>query len=196
MDGRELKQYEHWRDEAHRLRAGNQHLEAELNYFRPACYRATVRISELEKRVGELTAENDRLQQQVKELTLAAEQAPAGDAEAAPFSAKPPVHRRRRRRPGRKPGHPAALRPMPDHIDVHREVPLPRNAADQECCPACRACVVDLESHERVVEDMIPAEKVVTCYHTRGGWCPVCQKYVESRAPEQPPAANIPHGQL
>ena len=181
MDGRELKQYEHWRDEAHRLRAENQHLEGELNYFRPALYRASLRISVLEKRVDELTAENKRLKQQVMELTQAAEAA-ADDADA-PFEAKPPVHRRRRKRPGRKPGHPAALRPMPDHIDVHRQVPLPRNASDQECCPTCNACIMDVESRERIVEDVIPAKKVVTCYHTRGGWCPVCAKYVESRAP-------------
>ena len=53
MDGPELKRYEHWRDEAHRLRAQNQHLEGELNYFRPACYRASLQTSVLKKRVGE-----------------------------------------------------------------------------------------------------------------------------------------------
>jgi transposase len=54
----------------------------------------------------------------------------------------------------------------------------------------------DLEDREHVVEDIIPAKVVVTCYHTRSGWCPCCRKQVESRAAQQPPAANIPHGQL
>jgi transposase len=60
----------------------------------------------------------------------------------------------------------------------------------------CRSCLLDVEDRERLIEDVIPAKVLVTCYHTRGGWCPCCRKRVESRAPEQPPAANIPHGQL
>jgi transposase len=55
---------------------------------------------------------------------------------------------------------------------------------------------MDLEEHERIVEDIIPARVVVKCYHTRSGFCSCCRKRVESRALEQPPAANIPHGQL
>jgi transposase len=46
------------------------------------------------------------------------------------------------------------------------------------------------------VEDIIPAKVVVTCYHTTSGSCPLCRRRVESRAPDQPPAANLPHGQL
>ena len=56
--------------------------------------------------------------------------------------------------------------------------------------------LLELENHERIVEDIIPAKVVVTCYRTTSGWCPCCRKSVESRALEQPPAANIPHGQL
>src|SRR5207247_5579863 len=32
--------------------------------------------------------------------------------------------------------------------------------------------------------------------HTRSGYCPNCRKRTESRASEQPPASNLPHGQL
>ena len=85
---------------------------------------------------------------------------------------------------------------MPDHIDVHTEVPLPKDPDGRESCPRCNACLFELETHERLVEDIIPARVVVKCYHTRSGWCPCCRRRVESRAPEQPPAANIPHGQL
>src|ERR1700722_6133926 len=121
MDGQELKQYERWKEEAHRLRGENQHLHRELDTYRPAWYRASQRVAELEQRLSVLTAENERLKQQLKELTLAAQQTPAGDAQGMP-RAKPPVSRRRRKRPGRKVGHPAALRPMPDHIDSHEQV--------------------------------------------------------------------------
>ena len=169
-----------------------------------------MRIDALEKKVRKLTAENELLRQKVKDLTLAAESAsasgpgvpatavPATAVPAAGVPVKPAVSRRRRKRPGRKPGHPAALRPMPDHVDVHQPVPLARDADGQESCPCCSARLSKLEDHQRLVEDIIPQRVVVTCYHTRSGYCPSCRKRVESRAPEQPPppAADLPHGQL
>ena len=85
---------------------------------------------------------------------------------------------------------------VPDHIDVHTEVALPKDPEGRESCPRCNACLSDLAAHERLVEDIVPAKVVVKCYHTRSGWCPGCRRRVESRAPEQPPAANVPHGQL
>jgi hypothetical protein len=54
----------------------------------------------------------------------------------------------------------------------------------------------DLKEHDRLVEDLVPATVVVTCYHTASGWCPCCKRRVESRHPEQPPPANVPHAQL
>ncbi len=51
-------------------------------------------------------------------------------------------------------------------------------------------------THQRIVEDFTPAKMVVTCYHTTSGYCPSCRKVIESRAPEQPPAADVPQGQL
>src|SRR5579862_7482287 len=153
MDGRETKQYERWKEEAHRLRGENQHLLRELDTYRPAWYRASLRIDQLEQRVAELTAENKRLKQQVEELTLAAKQTGAAEDR---FAAKPSVPRRKRKRPGRKESHPAALRPLPDHIDTHVTVPLPSDSAGQECCPCCGGGLLDLEDHERLVEDIVP----------------------------------------
>jgi transposase len=54
----------------------------------------------------------------------------------------------------------------------------------------------DVKHHERIVEELIPSEVRVTCYHTTSGYCPGCRKTVESRVPEQPPAADVPHAQL
>lgn len=193
MDGRELKQYERWKDEVQRLRAENQYLERELATYRPAWYQASRRIDVLEQRVQKLSAENKLLKQRVKELTPAAGSEGVGSGVAV---VKASVTRRRRKRPGREQGHAAALRPMPQQLDAHQDVPLPKDPAGRPSCPHCNACLLDLESHERVVEDIIPAQVVVTCYHTASGWCPGCRKRVESRAPEQPPAANLPHGQL
>jgi transposase len=53
-----------------------------------------------------------------------------------------------------------------------------------------------VKHHERIIEEIIPVKVQSTCYHTTSGWCPCCRKHIESRAPEQPPAADLPHAQL
>ena len=198
MDGCELKQYERFKQEAQFLRSENQDLRRNLDTYRPAWYRASERIDKLEQQVKKLKAENKTLKQKVKDLTFAAASSrQAGDDESSPAKGvRPSVNKRRHKRPGRKKGHPAALRPMPDHVDAHQPVPLPRDSQGRESCPCCNSSLVEMEEHQRVVEDIIPAKVVVKCYHTRSGYCPCCKKRVESRALEQPPAANIPHGQL
>ena len=75
MDGREFKVYERWKDEAQSLRAQNQHLRLELMACRPALYRADQKIDRLEQRVAKLWAENRRLKQRVRELTLTSQRA-------------------------------------------------------------------------------------------------------------------------
>lgn len=195
MDGREFKQYERWKQEVQYLRGENQHLRLELLACQPALYRADQKIDRLEQRLVKVEAENVILKQRVKDLTLAARQASHGEDQKAAL-VKPSVVRRRRKKPGRKEGHPAALRPMPEQIDSHQQVPLPEDSAGRASCPRCNSCLLELENHQRIVEDIIPAKVVVTCYHTTSGFCPCCRKRIESRALEQPPAANLPHGQL
>ena len=205
MDRRELRQYEAWKAEAQSLRAQNQHLRLELMACRPELYHAGRRVGELEERVAKLEAENRRLRRRVKDLTAAAGAgagAGAGADAKAPSSPPPfvkanvkPGHRRRKR-PGRKTGHPAALRPAPDHVDVEQDVPLPTDDAGRVSCPHCNCALSDVKHHERLVEDVAPAKVVVTRYHTKSGYCAMCRRRVESRAPEQPPAANVPHAQL
>jgi hypothetical protein len=204
MDRRELEQYEAWKAEVQFLRDENRHLRLELNACRPELYHAGIRIGELEERVAKLQAENHRLRQRVKELTAVAAAGAGADAKAAsppppspPPFVKPNVKpKRRRKRPGRKAGHAAALRPVPDHVDVEQDVPLPSDDAGQPSCPHCRCALCDVKEHERLVEDVVPAKVVVTRYRTKSGYCAMCRKRVESRAPEQPPAADLPHAQL
>ena len=195
MDRRELRQYEAWKEEAQRLRAENQHLRLELMACRPALYRADQRVAGLEERVGKLEAENRRLRRRVKELTAAASSPPGARAGPGPRYAPPfakPSLRGRRKKPGRKAGHPAALRPVPDHVDVDQDVPLPTDGGSRPACPHCNCSLSDVKHHERLVEDIVPSKVIVTCYRTASGYCAMCRRRVESRAPEQPPAANVP----
>jgi hypothetical protein len=195
MDGRELlKRYDAYKQEAQNLRDENRFLRFDRDGYRLEWWHAQERINTLSERIEKLEAENRRLKQQVKELTEASRREErAGDA--SPDWVKGSV-KRRRRRPGRKVGHPAALRPVPASIDVRQDVPLPKDRAGRASCPHCNACLLEVKRHERVVEDIVPAKVLVTCYHTASGWCPGCRRRVESRAAEQPPVANVPHGQL
>jgi transposase len=199
MDRRELRQYEAWKEQAQFLRGENSFLRQERDVYRRESYESGRRVGVPEERVGKLEAENRRLRRRVKELTLTAAAAPCdGGAAAAPSTppfVKPPA-RGRRKRPGRKAGHPAALRPLPTHVDVHQDVPLPKDAAGRDACPRCDCSLSGVRGHDRLVEDVVPSKVVVTCYHTASGYCAGCRRRVESRAPEQPPAANLPHGQL
>ena len=197
MEGRELKLYEQRTQEVQHLRSENRFLRQDRDHYRKEWFFVLQRVNAVQERNKKLVEENRRLRQQNRELLSAAASASDKELEKqSPDWIKPSVARRRHKKPGRKAGHPAALRPMPDHIDSDLDAALPKDSAGRESCPHCNACLCDLESHERVVEDIVPAKVVVTCYHTRSGWCPSCRKRVESRAPEQPPAANIPHGQL
>lgn len=193
MDGAELKKYERWKAEVQFLRSENQHLRLELNACRPEVHRAYLRIDVLEQRNDKLSAENRRLKQKLADLTMQLKDKPKPPP---PGFVKANTPEKKRKKPGRKKGHPAALRPVPSKIDVHQDVPVPIDGFGKECCPRCRAQLSEVKHHERIVEDVIPQQVITTCFHTTSGWCPCCRKHVESRGEDQPPAADLPHGQL
>ena len=181
MDGGELRIFNERTMEVQFLRRQSQWLRGDRDYLRVQLFHAGETFATLRDRCERLDAENARLRQQVAELQAArvAEDAAAAASEAgAPLAVKASVRRRRRKKPGREKGHPAALRPMPEQIDSHQDVPLPRDAAGRASCPACNACLLEVTQHERIVEEIIPAKVHVTCYHTGSGWCPGCRKWV------------------
>jgi len=202
MDGAELRRWNERLQELEYLRAANRGLEQELRVCRPGLYRADQKIDRLEQRVETLSKENKVLKQKVADLTAQLRQEKSNRpksgpaAPAAPAFVKANVPERTARKPGRKTGHPAALRPMPRTIDVHQEVPLPVDTSGKPSCPHCHTQLSDVRGYLRHVEELVPFKLLTTCYHTRGGYCPSCRKHVESRAEEQPPAADVPHGQL
>ncbi len=140
MDGREFRQYEKWRDEAQYLRGENQHLRQELNALRPESYRDGIRIGRLEERLAKLSAENQILKRRVADLTAQVKQQPKP---ALPSFVRANVPEKKRRKPGRKIGHVAALRPMPEKIDVHQDVPVPVDGLGQPSCPQCKTQLSD-----------------------------------------------------
>jgi transposase len=183
------------RDEIYWLRGTITLLEATVEGLEYELRVRDIRLAEQDKHIAEL-------EQRVEELKKQTAPSESATTRAVPSFVKPNrPPRRRRRKPGRKDGHEAALRPMPAKIDHHQNVPLSTTAPTkhsrrQAVCPHCKCRLTRLRRRKRIVEDLVPGAVETTCYHTQSGYCPHCRKSVESRAPEQPPAANVPHGQL
>lgn len=110
---------------------------------------------------------------------------PATPSGMVPIHQKPNL-RKRRKKPGRKPGHPGARRPPPQEIHDHKEHRAP-------CCPHCagplKRCA---KTRTRYTED-IPEniEPVVTEHVIHRDWCPRCRKSVEPRVPDALPGSQI-----
>lgn len=145
-------------------------------------------------RIRELEQENTRLRKRLEEQAP-----PPQPPSASPPFVKPAAPPGRRKKPGRKEGHEAALRPPPEAIDRVVDVPLRRHRVTRErLCPHCRTPLGPgtVRKHRRLVEDLVPARAEVVCYRTASGYCRQCKRRVESRHPQQPPAADLPHAQL
>ena len=188
-----IKQHDKRKEELSHYRARCYELEGELRAINPELYQAFRKIDRQQQRLKKLEAENIALRKELAGIKEKLHQQP----KVLPTFVKANVSKDKPRlRPGRKAGHPAALRPMPENIDEHIDVPVPRDTTGAACCPHCSVQLADVEQHDRIVEDIIPAKVVARCYHTISGYCPGCRKRVESRAPEQPPAVDLPHGQI
>ena len=187
-----LKRYDQIMQESNSYKSRAYHLEAELQTLRPQAYQADQKIDRLEQRIEKLESQNDALRKQ-----LAAVKTPLNlQSRPVPSFVKLNVPQKTKSRPGRKVGHEAAHRPLPATIDVRIDLPLPKDATGVCTCPHCNTQLNDVKEHQRIVEDIAPAKPVVSCYSTGSGYCPRCRKRIETRAPEQPPAAEVPHGQL
>ena len=147
MDRRALeKRYDELRYEVDTLRLRCRDLEQEAHVSGPELYRAYQRIDRLEQQRDRLAAENKVLKQKLSEVTAKLKSKPAPVVRSL---VKPNVTDKTPKRPGRKHGHAAALRPMPAKIDVHETVALPIDTLGEPCCPECRTQLSEVEHHKR-----------------------------------------------
>jgi transposase len=104
-----------------------------------------------------------------------------------PVYTKPPG-KTRKKRPGRKDGHPGARRDRPERIDHTREHRL-------ECCPHCQGALTRChQTRTRITED-IPENirPVVTEHIIHRDWCPQCKKNVEPVVTDALPGSTLGH---
>ncbi len=102
-----------------------------------------------------------------------------------PIYEKPAISSRKKRS-GRKKGHPGSGRKRPERIDHYEEHRLP-------CCPHCQGRLKRLgETHIRYVEDIPEDLRSQATEHTiHRDWCPRCKKRVAPQVPEALPNARL-----
>jgi transposase len=96
-----------------------------------------------------------------------------------------PACGRRRKKPGRKKGHPGAARGKPEKIDHCKEHTLER-------CPSCRrALQKSTTSYKRYTQDIPPIKPEVTEHTVNGYWCSHCKKMVYAKVTDAFPNAMV-----
>lgn len=113
---------------------------------------------------------------------------PATPSAMVPVYAKPPVKKRRGKKPGAKDGHPGSRRKTPPRIDA-------RVGHRLESCPCCGGALQRCKrTRTRLIED-IPQDitPVVTEHTIHRDFCPSCKKHVEPVVPDAMPSATLGH---
>lgn len=146
----------------------------------------------LEERVAALESEVASLNKALEEAHSALlAQKRVGKRQAAPFSKG--KKKDNPRQPGRKKGHQAARRPVPEKADREVDVPLA-----QPRCLHCGGELVQRKVMPQYQIDIPPVEPVVTRFKVETARCACCGKRAQGRAPQQISdalgAANIHFG--
>jgi transposase len=106
----------------------------------------------------------------------------------APFE-KSGKKRKRRKKPGAKPGHAGASRAVPERIDREETKRL-------DVCPDCSGALNRNErTRTRIIEDLTEEIRALaTCYTIYRDYCPNCKKDVEPPVDAAMPGATLGHG--
>jgi transposase len=171
--------FERQRKQIDRLERENERLQRALREEQKRCEQERKRIAELEK-------ENSKLK---KDLEAGTQQASSTVSLSTPSAMRPvyikPPARKRRRKPGRKNGHPGVRRAAPVHIDQTVEHKLTE-------CPDCHnALGTPCGKHTRIVEDVPPVRPTATEHVSYEYYCSPCGKKVSAPVTEALPKANM-----
>lgn len=125
-----------------------------------------------------------RLAEQKAASAAISHQTPSTPSGMKPPYTKPPP-KGRKKKPGRKKGHPGARRRAPDHVDWeidHRAGHCP------DCGGSLNRCN---EMRTRYTEDIPDIKPEVTKHTIHRDWCPKCRKKVEPTVTEALPGSTL-----
>lgn len=125
-----------------------------------------------------------RIAEQQAAAAAQSHQTPSTPSGMKPSYQKPPG-KRRKRRPGAKPGHRGSRRKPPERIDRRKEHRAER-------CPKCGSRLQRCEeTRTRYTEDIPQIQPEVTEHTIHRDWCPQCQKQVEPMVPDALPGSTL-----
>ena len=171
--------FERQRREIKRLKRENERLQRQLS-------EAEKKVAEEQKKLADLQKENSRLKRDLEAKTAPAQ---SSGSLATPSSMQPvyrkPAAPKRRRKPGRKKGHPGGCRPAParrDRVVEHKltECPTCHNPLGEPC-----------GKHSQIVEDIPPATPTVTQHDIYEYNCSPCGTKVIAPMTEALPKATL-----
>lgn len=153
------------------------------------------KVAELEKRVEAAEARADAAEAQLAKYE--GKKTPPRDP-STPSGAIPPYEKKnsgktkkggkgkkKRKKPGRKAGHPGVCRTKPDHVDRHEHHSL-------DSCPGCGCSdLKNRSTRTRYTEDIPPVTPIVTEHAVDGGHCPNCNKWVEAKVGDVMPRCTL-----
>lgn len=126
----------------------------------------------LERRLALVEKDNRRLREELAEARRQQHR------QAGPFRRR--KLKKRRKKAGRKKGHPANVRPTPPPERIDRVVAVPCRL-----CPDCNVKLVDPDLVVQYQTDLPPIVPIVTQFNIETGWCPCCRRRVQGRHAEQ-----------
>ena len=132
-----------------------------------------------DRRIAELEDEVQRLRAQVEDSEREKHR------QAHPFRREKTAEQPKR--PGRRKGHKADLRPVPtpDQIDRVIDVPL-------EKCPMCDVHLYDQDQVVQYQTDLPPIVPIITQFNIETGYCPCCRQYCRAGIPTKLPMPSAP----
>jgi transposase len=131
----------------------------------PGCRKRDQRINQLQDKIRHLTQQLDETRRE-------------SHRQAHPFRRE--ITSEQPKKPGRRKGHQADLRPVPPPELVDRTIEVALSE-----CPLCH---VPLDEQGQVVQlqtDLPPIVPIITRFHIETGWCPCCRQHWQGRHPEQ-----------
>jgi len=130
-----------------------------------------------------LVAEIALLKAQIAELNRKG-YSPSTPSGMRPVYAKP-SSKGRKKRPGRKRGHPGSHRRRPERVERVKEHTLSQ-------CPHCHGSLSELpHPRTRYTEEIVPVPVEVTEHRIHRYWCKQCKRIVEPNIPDALPRSTI-----
>jgi transposase len=125
-----------------------------------------------DRRIAELEDEVAQLRQQLKQPER------EHHRQAHPFRREKTTEQPKK--PGRRKGHQADLRPVPTSDQIDRVIDVPLDA-----CPLCQAPLYDQGQVVQYQTDLPPIVPIVTQFNIETGYCSCCRQYWQGRHPDQ-----------